>query len=212
MPNRNKLKKFVELGTLPHVWQWPENVAGTWPQPLIVEVGCGYGEYALALAKRHPENHYLGLDIQGERLWRAAKEMQAAQLDNVWWLRGYADHLLNYFAPEEISELWLTFPDPFPREGHAKKRLTSPRFLSYYKTLLTSGGRSHLKTDSNQLYLYAQETILTSGAIIDRQIDAVALGATDYDLDIQTRFETKHRALGSAIHYLSWYWPSSKAT
>jgi tRNA (guanine-N7-)-methyltransferase len=208
MGRRQKLKKFAELKTFPHVLEWPKNVAGSWPQPLIVEVGCGYGEYALALAQRHPENHYLGLDIQGERLWRAAKEMQTLKLDNVWWLRGYADHLLDYFAPGEIAELWLTFPDPFPRKGDAKKRLTSPRFLSYYQRLLTLGGRVHLKTDSNGLYLYSQETIAASGATIDRQLDMVPADMTEFDLDIPTRFEQKHRNLGSAIHYLSWFWPT----
>ncbi len=106
MPGRRKLKKFAELATFPHVLQWPEGAAGTWPQPLVLELGCGYGEYTLALAKRYPEKAYLGMDIQGERLWRAAMEMQQDKLDNVWWLRGFADHLPNYFAPGEIDELW----------------------------------------------------------------------------------------------------------
>ncbi len=206
MGRRQKLKKFAELKTFPHVFEWPKNVAGSWPQPLIVEVGCGYGEYALALAQRYPQNHYLGLDIQGERLWRAAKTMQALKLDNVWWLRGYADHLLDYFAPGEIAELWLTFPDPFPRKGDAKKRLTSPRFLEYYQQLLTPGGRVHLKTDSNSLYLYSQETVTASGATILHQLDTVPVEMTTLDLDISTRFEDKHRRLGAAIHYLEWSW------
>lgn len=208
MASRKKLQKFSELNNLPNVLQKPVNVAGTWPQPLIVELGCGYGEYTLVLAQRHPEFNYLGMDIQGERLWKAGKLMQELKLKNVWWLRGFIDHLPEYFAPGEIDELWLTFPDPFPRKGDAKKRLVAPRFLGYYKQLMKLGGRVHLKTDSNALYLYAQETVAASGAKIDRQMDMVPLNEPLYDLDIQTRFEHKHRSLGSAIHYLSWYWPN----
>ena len=134
---RKKLSKFAELTTLSHVLahvlEKPIGRAGTWPQPLILELGCGYGEYTLALAQRHPDNTYVGMDIQGERLWRGAKAMQALKLENVWWLRGYIDHLLDYFAPGEVAEIWLTFPDPFARGDML--RLTSPKFLDYYKTI-----------------------------------------------------------------------------
>lgn len=206
MGRRNKLEKFAELASLPRVLQAPQGQAGHWPQPLIVELGCGYGEYTLGLAQRYPDNYYVGMDIQGERLWRGTKQMLELKLPNVWWLRGYVDHLLEYFAPGEVSEFWLTFPDPQPRKGDTKKRLTSPRFLEYYKTLLIPNGRVHLKTDSTSLYQYSQETVMASSGMIDRKLDLVALNETSDDLDIQTRFETKHRQLGSDIHYLSWHW------
>ena len=199
---RKKLAKFVELGRLPHVLEKPLNQAGHWPQPLIVELGCGYGEYTLALAQQHPEITYVGMDIQGERLWKGATQMTALKLQNVWWLRGYIDHLLDYFAPGEVSEIWLTFPDPYPRESNAKKRLTAPRFLEYYKTILVPGGRVHLKTDAVSLITFSQDTIPASGGMIDQYTDQ----APD---DIITRFEQKHRALGSPIYYVSWTWSSS---
>lgn len=195
--SRKKLAKFAALKTLPQVLEKPLNQAGHWPQPLIVELGCGYGEYTLALAQQHPEKTYVGMDIQGERLWHGAQQMLALKLTNVWWLRGYVDHLLDYFAPGEVSEIWLTFPDPFPRKSDAKKRLTAPRFLEYYKTVLRPGGRLHLKTDSSHLIAFSQITIPASGGIIDQYTD-------NAPVDIMTRFEQKHRALGAKIHYLSW--------
>ncbi|MBI4406870.1 MAG: tRNA (guanosine(46)-N7)-methyltransferase TrmB [Candidatus Kerfeldbacteria bacterium] len=198
---RKKLSKFAELVTLPHLLEKPVGQAGRWPQPLVLELGCGYGEYTLALAQRQPQCHYVGMDIQGERLWRGAKAMQALKLENVWWLRGYIDHLLDYFAPGEVAEIWLTFPDPFAREGHAKKRLTAPRFLDYYKTILVPGGRVHLKTDSANLVAYSIETIQTSGGMIDEHIPVAPI-------DIMTRFEQKHRQRGDQIQQLSWHWPT----
>ncbi len=204
--SRKKLRKFAELKTMPHVFEWEQAKPGSWPQPLVVELGCGYGEYSLALAQRYPQLNYVGMDIQGERLWKGATDMVEFKLQNVWWLRGYVDHLLNYFAPGELSEIWLTFPDPQPRKGDARKRLTAPRFLEYYKTLLKPGGRVHLKTDSASLIAYTKETVPASGGKIDRIDDNVTLGEPKYDLDIITRFERKHRNLGDAIHYLSWYW------
>lgn len=189
--------KFAELKTMPHVLEWPKNQASHWPQPLVVELGCGYGEYTIALAQRHSDITYVGMDIQGERLWKGAKQMVEFKLNNVWWLRGYIDHLLDYFAPEEVSEIWLTFPDPHLRKSDAKKRLTAPRFLEYYKTVLKPGGRVHLRTDSASLVAFSQETIPASGGMINRYIAAAPV-------DIMTRFERKHRTLGTPIHYLSW--------
>lgn len=194
---RKKLAKFAELAHLPRVLEKPAGQAGRWPQPLVVELGCGYGEYTTALAQQHPAITYVGMDIQGERLWKGAKRMLELKLDNVWWLRGYIDHLLDYFAPGEVSEIWLTFPDPYPRKGDAKKRLTSSRFLEYYKTVLVPGGRVHLKTDAASLVAFSQETIPASGGKIQHYCN-------DAPIDIMTRFEKKHRSLGSTIHLLSW--------
>ncbi|MFA6475125.1 MAG: tRNA (guanosine(46)-N7)-methyltransferase TrmB [Patescibacteria group bacterium] len=196
--SRKKLAKFAELSNFPHVFEKPDQMP-TWPTPLIVELGCGYGEYTLALAQRYPVNHYVGMDIQGERLWRGATASETLHLNNVWWLRGFVDHLPQYFAPQTITEIWLTFPDPHPKKGGTRKRLTNPRFLEFYKQLLVPGGRCHLKTDSDQLFNYSQDSIVASGGVID--------GYTGPDLDIITRYEKKHRALGAAIHYVTWHWP-----
>jgi len=212
MAKLGKLQKFAELATLPSVLEKPQPQAGHWSKtfennrPIILELGCGYGEYTMALAQRYPTQNYIGVDIQGERLWRAAKTATTLCLTNVRWLRIEIEHLLDHFAPHEVSEIWLTFPDPFPRLGKAKKRLTSPRFLTMYQIILQSHGRLHLKTDAADLITYSREVVSASGATIDRDIGNLPSSDNRFDLDITTRFEQKHRTQGQPIHYLSWHW------
>lgn len=212
MPRSKKTERFRALSKLPHVLEKPTGLAGHWSehfpsaQPLVVELGCGYGEYTVSLAQRYPERNYIGMDIQGERLWRGATASLQLKLTNVWWLRGQIDHLLEYFAPGEIAEIWLTFPDPYPKDRQAKKRLTSPRFLKMYQTVLKPGGKIQLKTDARPLLEYTQEIVEQSGAQLDILIENVAAEETAYDLDIKTRFELKHRTKNEPIYYLAWYW------
>lgn len=212
MGRRKKQQKFQELATFPHVLQPPEEVAGRWnkyfdsARPLVVELGCGYGEYTIALAKRYPEKNYVGVDIQGERLWRGSKISAALSLRNVMWLRAHIEQLDQYFGHSEVDEIWLTFPDPFPKRRHVKKRLTAPPFLALYRGVLKPKGRIHLKTDVDDLFQYTQQTVAESGGIIDRVLSSVAADEQRFDLDIITRYEKKHRDLGSRIHYLSWHW------
>lgn len=214
MGRRKKLQKFDELGALPHVLQKPTDTTGRWHEyfkraaPLVVELGCGYGEYTIALAQRYPDRNYIGIDIQGERLWRGATVSQALHLNNVYWLRIQIEQLDQYFAPGEIAAIWMTFPDPFPKDRHIKKRLTAPRFLKIYRTLLQPGGQIHLKTDAAALIDYTKAMLTEAGAHIDTALSHIASTETRYDLDIMTRYERKHHARGDTMYYLAWHYYS----
>jgi tRNA (guanine-N7-)-methyltransferase len=212
MSQRGKLAKFADLHAMPTVLERPPHQAGHWAttfgnkQPIVAELGCGYGEYTIALAQRYPHRNYIGVDIQGERLWRGATAASAVQLNNVRWLRVQIEHLTDYFAPAELAAIWLTFPDPFPKRSQIKKRLSSPGFLSMYRALLQPCGRVYLKTDAADLMTYTHNTIAASGAIIDQRFDDVPAETTTHDLDIITRFERKYRLQGHPIYYCSWHW------
>ena len=169
---KNKLAKFAEMELLPNVFQ-PKNMdilrtdyhlKGKWREevfqndgPLVLEIGCGKGEYAVELGRMYPEKNFIGLDIKGARMWKGAKAASEAGMKNVAFVRMYAELLASVFAPGEVSEIWITFPDP--QMAKARKRLTGTRFLSLYRKILAPGARIHLKTDSPFLYAYTMEVI-----------------------------------------------------
>ena len=128
------------------------------PQPIVLELGCGKGDYTIALARRHPEMNFIGVDIKGARLWKGAKEATEEAMGNVAFLRTRIEFIDAFFGPGEISEIWLTFSDPQLR-GSENARLTSPLFLQRYSRFLKPGGIVHLKTDSRFLYEYTQSVI-----------------------------------------------------
>src|SRR6476661_10307483 len=167
---RVKLHRFADNATRPDIVEPGkpeyEQLGGQWGKtffknehPIVLEVGCGKGEYTVGLAQRHPERNFLGLDIKGERIWRGSTRAREQQLTNVGFLRTQALTLLEHFAPGELSEIWITFPDPRPRLGDAKRRLTAPRFLDRYQQILQPGGLVHLKTDDEALFDYSLETV-----------------------------------------------------
>jgi len=214
---RTKLRKFAELKTFPELLEKPLGMAGTWQKhfgttaPITLELGCGEGDYTIALAQQHPDQNFIGMDIQGERLWSAVHATRTAHLNNVLWLRAYINHLPEYFSAGEISTIWITFPDPFPREGKADKRLTAPKFLEFYKTIITPGGQLTLKTDDDNLLNYSLTTITASGGIITEQLkDIYGTKNNLGDLAITTAFERKWLKLGKQIHVLRWHWPRAK--
>ena len=144
-------------------------VKGNWnrdmfekPQPIVLELGCGKGDYTIALARRHPEMNFIGVDIKGARLWKGAKEATEQAMGNVAFLRTRIEFIDAFFGPGEISEIWLTFSDPQLR-GSENARLTSPLFLQRYSRFLAPGGIVHLKTDSRFLYEYTQSVIRANG-------------------------------------------------
>ena len=204
---RTKLRKFAELKTFPELFEKPTNLAGTWHDqfgnaaPITLELGCGEGDYTIALAQQHPDQNFIGMDIQGERLWSAAKAAQALGLKNVLWLRAYIDHLSEYFGSAEISTIWLTFPDPFPRQGKASKRLTSPKFLELYRRIIQPAGELILKTDDENLFAYSIETVQASAGIITEQNRST-------DFTITSAFERKWLKLGKSVQVLRWHWPT----
>jgi len=173
--------------------------------PITLEVGCGKGEYTVGLAERYPERNFLGLDIKGDRIWRGSTRAEALGLTNVGFVRTRAHDLLTHFAPGELSEIWITFPDPRPRDRDIKRRLTAPRFLNLYQQVLRPSGLIHLKTDNEGLFDYTLEVLHErQGATILAQTKD--LYATPELLphaeDIQTTFERKYRTLGVPIKYV----------
>jgi tRNA (guanine-N7-)-methyltransferase len=167
-------------------------------------MGCGKGEYTVGLAARYPERNFVGLDIKGERLHRGSVLAQEQGLTNVGFVRARAETLLEHFGPGELDEIWITFPDPRPRLGDTKRRLTSPRFLELYRQILRPGGLVHLKTDSDTLFDYSVELLQERGEanlVYTRDLYQTS-GLLPHAYDIQTTFERKYRELGVPIKYL----------
>ena len=214
---RIKLQRFAQNALRPDIVEpgKPDfgHLAGRWrpeffhnDQPLVLEVGCGKGEYTVGLAQQHPDVNFLGLDIKGERIWRGSTRAEALGLGNVGFVRLLAHQLAEHFAPGELSEIWITFPDPRPRDRDIKRRLTAPRFLDLYQRLLASGGAAQLKTDSEGLFDYTLETLTQRpSAVVEiatRDLYAETAPAFAAAQAIQTHFEGKYRAQGVPIKYV----------
>ena len=169
----SKLEKFADLKTFPNCFDlffkdldtvfankenWHASVFKN-NNPIIVELGCGKGEYTIGLAEKNPSKNFIGLDIKGNRIWTGAKQALESKLNNVAFLRTKIDFTDYCFAENEVSEIWITFPDPQPQKARTRQRLTNPIFLNRYKTMLKPGGLVHLKTDSTSMYEYTLEVI-----------------------------------------------------
>ncbi len=228
MGRRNKLQKFADIQTFPNVYENadtdnPENVdllhtAGTivrlkgkWNtehfknnNPIVLELACGRGEYSLALAQKYPEKNFIGVDIKGARLWQGSRIATENDLHNVAFLRTRIEMLANFFGPDEITEIWITFPDPFLRECKSDRRLTSIPFLSRYKEVLKRGGLIHLKTDDDTLYEYSLETYSESSLVdlIYHSNDIYADSLPYSELEYKTYYEQKHLKNGKSIKYI----------
>ncbi len=216
---KNKLKKFAEINSLPNVIQ-PQSqhnirhfeYKGSWSQaffrnqnPLILEIGCGKGEYTVGLSSVYPEKNFIGIDVKGDRIWKGATEAMDRVLLNVAFLRIQAEHINTFFDNDEVSGIWLTFPDPQPRKTREKKRLTSPCFLKRYEQLLNPGSPIHLKTDDRALYEYTLEVVRENGHNLEFHTDHLYEDSSiaDYPLkSIQTFYEKKFLAKGQPIHYI----------
>ncbi len=218
---KGKQERFTENATFEHVVQptFEEVARGEFPlkgrwnseffkrdAPLVLELGCGKGEYTTGLAQLRPERNYIGVDIKGARIWRGARTVRELGLTNVGFLRTHVDHLLNCFAPGEISGIWLTFSDP--QIGKARKRLTSPLFLARYKEVLKPGGLVHLKTDSPLLYEYTLEQVeLHHLPLQEKSADVygeLVHRVSEEEqrvLNIRTFYERMWLAEGKKIHY-----------
>lgn len=183
---KNKLKRYADVEQLPNVTEVTE-VGMEHPLPedhwqrvfeldaprITLELACGKGEYTLAQARDFPDRQFIGLDIKGARIWVGAREAIAEGLGNVHFLRVWIDHLINYFPPQSVEEIWIVFPDPYLREKHEMKRLTSPRFLEVYRKILKPGGVIHLKTDSPELYAFSLEQIEAGHVKLLERIDDI---------------------------------------
>lgn len=173
--------------------------------PITLELGCGKGDYTVALARIHPERNFIGVDIKGARLWRGAKTAHEEQMDNVAFIRTRIELIEQFFAPEEVSEIWVTFPDPQPKK--ANKRLTCPRFLERYKKILVPNGTVHLKTDSQELYEYTlEEVIRPAGYPLDFNTNDLYNSAYEGEAKLtQTFYEKMFLSEGKHITYLKFH-------
>ncbi len=177
--------------------------------PLVLELACGRGEYAVGLGRLFPHQHFIGLDIKGNRIWKGASIAKRDGLSNVAFVRTQIDQVTSYFAKNEVDEIWITFPDPQLRFSKAKKRLTHPKFLRLYQSFLKAKGIVHLKTDSPNLYLFTQTVIELYGLNLITATDN--LYGTDFRQSekwedrfaIKTYYEGLNIASSNRIHYLS---------
>lgn len=206
---RKKAIRLAEVHNLPNVFTEEHIKEGTWrgqypDSPIILELGCGTGAYTIALAERFPEKLVIGMDYQGERIWLASTETTSKNVPNAIFFNAHADHLTEYFRPHELSEIWITFPDPHPKKRNIKKRLTAPKFLERYKTILNPEGIVHLKTDNKMLYEYTLEILQEFKYTIVGQIEDVHNKSSNELLrDIKTTYEKKYLAEEKPIYYVS---------
>jgi len=228
MGRRNKLQKFAEILTFPNVYENinqddPDNIQlqvaqgqmvemkGRWStdhfhnnNPLILECACGRGEYSIALARSYQDTNFIGVDVKGARIWQGAKIATADGLDNVAFLRTRIERIEGFFGADEVSEIWITFPDPFLRESKSDRRLTSPPFLNRYKSIVKKGGILHLKTDDPTLYEFSMETLTECPFIeIEYNNDDIYGAPLAYsELEHKTYYESMHLKAEKTIKYI----------
>lgn len=214
---KNKLQRFAENLTFPNLFQVPYDVLvnqgfewrGRWSEyfgnsnPITLELGCGKGDYTIALARLHPDRNFVGVDIKGARLWRGAKTSNEEQMKNVAFLRTKIELIDRMFAANEVSEIWVTFPDPQPKKPN--KRLTSQRFLDTYHCILAPDSIIHLKTDSQELHEYTLNEVIPQGnhCLLFHTAD---LYNDPYEGEaklVQTFYEQMFLAEGKPITYLT---------
>lgn len=214
---QKKLIRFSEIETFPNVLQYPQEMPGNWyvffknNHPVTLELACGKGEYAVGLGRLHPQRNFLGVDLKGNRIWVGAKTALKENLNNVAFLRSQIDRIAEYFAKDEVSEIWITFPDPQLRASKHKKRLTHPKFLRLYQQFLKPGGLIHLKTDSPVLYQFTKQVITLYGLPVHTDIDHL-YNQTELndELKIKTHYEGLDIAQSNRIHYLSFSLPQQQ--
>ncbi len=215
---KKKLKRFAENKTFPHFLDRSYNelitkefeLKGKWANdffkntnPIILEIGCGKGEYTVGMAKNFPEKNFIGIDIKGARIWRGAKTIEEEKIENAAFIRSQAGLIDLWFAQNEISEIWITFPDPQPG-ARGNKRLTSPRYLKMFSKVLQTNGIIHLKTDSDFLYEYTVEMAKNEQHKIIGQTDDVYKSQIGGPLtEIQTFYEQMWLEEGKTIKYIS---------
>jgi tRNA (guanine-N7-)-methyltransferase len=215
---KDKLRKFAENLTFDNLVQ-PEfddifrrdhPLKGRWgadffgnDHPIVLELGCGKGEYTVGLATANPDRNFIGIDIKGARMWRGAKTATQMGMHNVGFLRTRIEFINSFFAPGEVSEIWITFPDPQLKKGREKKRLTSPVFLAYYAQFLASDGKINLKTDSRELHEYTLKVIAENALPCEAACaDIYGENLSDPTLSIKTTYERRFLAEGKPITYV----------
>lgn len=214
---KTKLERFAEIETFPNVFHLtyreldkPFVMKGKWntyfknDHPIVLELGCGKGEYTVGLSEKFPDKNFIGVDVKGNRIWIGAKHALENKIPNAAFLRTRIDFIETCFDKDEVSEIWITFPDPQPQKPRERQRLTSPNFLNRYKNLLQPGGIIHLKTDSFPLYEYTHEVIKQHNyKLIDATPDLYSEPGKHREASlIKTYYENKFTEMGFKICYL----------
>ena len=209
---KDKLKRFAEIETFSNVLQLDAGKAykGQWntgffknTNPVVLELACGKGEYTVNLAQMFPDKNFIGIDYKGNRIWRGAKTAIEEGVNNVAFLRMQIENLMDYFAPGEVDEIWITFPDPQPQLSREKKRLTSPRFLNMYQPTLKPGGAVNLKTDNDGLYAYTADKVDELKLNLHIKTDDLYNSEfADEVLSIKTYYEKKYLKHNKNINYI----------
>lgn len=206
---QKKLIRFEAIKTFSNVLEYPENMQGNWHRhfdnnnPITLELACGKGEYTVGLAKMYHHKNFIGIDIKGNRIWKGAKTCLDEKLNNAAFLRTEIDKITNFFAANEVNEIWITFPDPQLRLSKAKKRLTHPKFLRQYQQILQKEGLIHLKTDSPNLYQFTKTVINLYN--LELLVDYDNIYANENiaeELKIKTHYESLDIAKSNRTHYL----------
>lgn len=221
---KGKLAKFSDLDTYENVFQYPFStyeehpfkMQGRWRKdffgndnPIVLELGCGKGEYAVGLARNYPEKNFIGVDIKGARLWTGATQALKEGLKNVAFLRTNIEIIDRFFTEDEVQEIWLTFSDP--QMKNPRKRLTSTYFLERYRHLMVDGGIIHLKTDSNFLFTYTTLVVEKNGMSVDFRTEnlyhdeSTASNVEPAVLSVQTYYESMWIDRGLNIKYMRWH-------
>ncbi len=221
---KSKLKRFAEIGLFPNVYEIDpttesfisnaegssNDLRGLWAikhfnndRPVVLELACGKGDYTVALAKDHPEQNFIGVDIKGARMWLGASIALESSLHNVVFLRTRIEFIDRFFAVDEVSEIWITFPDPFEGKKSAR-RLTSPPFLDRYRKILKPGGIVHLKSDSDLLYEFTLEVIESDPQcqLLYSHPNIYSIPLPFTELEHKTYYERKHLLAGRQIKYI----------
>ncbi|MEQ8474890.1 tRNA (guanosine(46)-N7)-methyltransferase TrmB [Fulvivirga sp.] len=213
--SRGKLKRFAEIAERANVIEPSkaiyEHVKGNWHKdvfindnPITLELACGRGEYTIGLGRLFPNNNHIGIDIKGDRIWKGSAIAEEEGLENVAFLRTHLLELNNFFEPGEVNEIWITFPDPRPRDRDEKRRVTHSRFLDIYKSIISKNGIVRLKTDNTGLFDYTLEVLKSREDIKDLHFthDLYHSEYVSECHDIRTRYEQKFSAEGHDIKYL----------
>jgi tRNA (guanine-N7-)-methyltransferase len=224
---KKKLSRFRELESLDRVFQPPleeifgkdYHLKGRWCREvfgndhgLILELGCGKGEYTVGLARNYPQKNFVGLDIKGARIWTGAKIAQEEGFSNVAFLRTRIDFVNSFFTRNEVDEIWITFPDPQEKRRRLKKRLPGAHFLNKYRDFLKDGGKVHLKTDNLQLYEDTLELVRLNDLPLEQySTDVYNEGWSDEVVSIQTYYERSFLVEGTKINYIRFRLPAGRA-